>query len=204
MIVKLNGSLDFINDDSIHIEVNGVVYRVFISTKDFKNLSKIGEAIEINIHEILREDARYLFGFLSLDEKLIFEDLIKVQGVGGKMALNIIGSLDVDEIVRTVRENNTINFTKISGIGNKVSQRLINELKDRIDKGLYNIQEDNLGSKLESSIYNDLSSCLVNLGYQLKICEEVSRRVLNQNKGIRLEESIPIALKIIKTYQTKV
>ena len=61
MIVKLNGSLDFINDDSIHIEVNGVVYRVFISTKDFKNLSKVGEAIEINIHEILREDARYLF-----------------------------------------------------------------------------------------------------------------------------------------------
>ena len=201
--MKLSGSLDFINDDSIHVQVNGVVYKVFISTKDFKNLSKIGEAIKINIHEILREDARYLFGFLSLDEKLIFEDLIKVQGVGGKMALNIIGSLDVDEIVKTVRENNTINFTKISGIGNKVSQRLINELKDKIDKGLYNIQKDNTGPKSETSIYNDLSSCLVNLGYQSKICEEVSRRVLNENKDIRLEESIPIALKIIKTYQTK-
>ena len=203
MIVKLNGSLDLINSDSIHVEVNGVVYKVFISTKDFKNLSEIRESIEINIHEILREDARYLFGFLSLDEKLFFEDLIKVQGVGGKMALNIIGSMDIDEIIQTVRENNTINFTKISGIGNKVSQRLINELKDKIDKGSYDIQKDNLGPKSEISIYNDLSSCLVNLGYQLKICEDVSRRVLNENKDIRLEESIPIAIKIIKTYQTK-
>jgi holliday junction DNA helicase RuvA len=204
MIVKLNGLLDFINDDSVHIEVNGVVYKVFISTKDFKNLTKIGEFTEINIHEILREDARYLFGFLSLDEKLIFEDLIKVQGIGGKMALNIIGSLDVDEIVQTVRENNTVNFTKISGIGNKVSQRLINELKDKIDKGLYSRQKNNLGSKSESSIFNDLSSCLVNLGYQFKVCEEVSRRVLNENRDSKLEDLIPIALKVIKTYQTKV
>ncbi|MDC3091307.1 Holliday junction branch migration protein RuvA [Rickettsiales bacterium] len=204
MIVKLSGFLDFINDDSIHIEVNGVVYKVFISTKDFKNISQVGEVIEINIHEILREDARYLFGFLSLDEKLIFEDLIKVQGVGGKMALNVIGSLDVSEIVQSVRENNTLNFTKISGIGNKVSQRLINELRDKIEKGLYNRENNKLDPKIGDSIFNDLYSCLVNLGYQLKVCEEVSRRVLNENSDTGLEKLIPIALKVIKTYQRKV
>lgn len=204
MIVKLSGFLDFINDDSIHIEVNGVVYKVFISTKDLKSLMQVGEAIEINIHEILREDAKYLFGFLGLDEKLIFEDLIKVQGVGGKMALNIIGSLDISEIVQSVRENNTLNFTKIPGIGNKVSQRLINELRDKIEKSSYNKENNKLDPKIGDSIFNDLYSCLVNLGYQLKVCEEVSRKVLNENSDTGLEKLIPIALKVIKTYQRKV
>ena len=109
---------------------------------------------------------------------------------------DIVNHILLEDLENVVLVGHSFAGSTISGVADK--------LKDRIDKGLYNIQEDNLGSKSESSIYNDLSSCLVNLGYQLKICEEVSRRVLNQNKGIRLEESIPIALKIIKTYQTKV
>ena len=137
MLVKLTGFLDFIEEDSIHIDVSGVVYKVFLSAKDMNKLGNLRETIKVNIHEILREDARYLFGFLEVDEKHIFEDLIKVQGVGGKMALNIIGVLEVQEIINTVRNNITANFTQISGIGNKVSQRLINELKDKIGKDLY-------------------------------------------------------------------
>ena len=97
------------------------------------------------------------------------------------------------------------NFSKIySIIFSYCLQRLINELKDKIDKGLYSRQKNNLGPKSESSIFNDLSSCLVNLGYQFKVCEEVSRRVLNENRDSKLEDLIPIALKVIKTYQTKV
>ena len=104
MIVKLNGFVDFISNDAIHIEVSGVVFKVFLSTKDIRKLPKIGEKIVLNIHEILREDARYLFGFLMLDDKLIFEDLIKVQGVGGKMALNILGIMEVNQRLIILQE----------------------------------------------------------------------------------------------------
>ena len=200
MLVKLTGFLDFIDDDSIHIDVSGVVYKVFLSAKDMNKLGNLKETIKVNIHEILREDARYLFGFLEVDEKRIFEDLIKVQGVGGKMALNIIGVLEVQEIIDTVRNNITANFTQISGIGNKVSQRLINEMKDKIGKDLYMKKSHSNESKFDNNKYNDLLSCLINLGYNSKISEEVSRKVLIQNSQKDLENLIPLALKVFKTY----
>ena len=103
MIVKLKGNIENINIDSVDIEVNGVVFRILITTKDINKLKNIGDRLTINIFEMIREDSRVLFGFLDLQEKLIFEDLIKVQGVGGKMALNIISQLQSEEIVNSLR-----------------------------------------------------------------------------------------------------
>ena len=197
MIVKLKGFIDLIDDDSVHVEVNGVVYKVFVSLKDINKLEKIGDEIIIYIHEILRDDARYLFGFLIANEKLMFEDLIKVQGVGGKMAQNIINHLSIDEIVIAVNESNLSNFTKISGVGNRLSQRLVNELKDKIGKGNYISSGYNL-KEFEHTLFLDLSSCLINLGYKDKTSEDVAKNVLSENSQLNLEELIPIALKKLK------
>ena len=205
MIVKLKGTLDDISDDSINLEVSGVVYKILMSLKDLNKIEKIGEELKINIHEILREDARYLFGFIDLNEKKMFEDLIKVQGVGGKMALNIISNMNVNDIVKSVTENNSIIFTKISGVGNKLSKRLLNELKDKICDGKYILLENNLNTTLDNTLFLDLSSCLINLGYPEKIAEDVARKILfnNEHNKKKLENLIPEALKLIKNSRSK-
>ena len=90
------------------------------------------------------------------------------------MALNIINHLSIDEIVKSVNEGNLLNFTKISGVGNRLSQRLINELKDKIGKENY-FSSDSSVNKSEHNLFSDLSSCLVNLGYKNKTSEEISK-----------------------------
>ena len=125
MIVKLIGKLELINKDSIHIEVSGIVYKIFMSSKDLNVLDPEIKNLEIEINEIFRDDVRYLFGFLHLNSKIMFENLIKVHGVGGKMALNVLSLLEISEMIEAVKNNNFISFTKVSGIGNKLGQRLI-------------------------------------------------------------------------------
>ena len=198
MIVKLKGFVEDLNEDSIDIDVSGVVFRVFLSMRDLGEITKEGEKIKINIHEILRDDARFFFGFIDINEKLIFEDLIKVQGVGGKVALNIISMLTVEKIVETVKNNLTTNFTQIPGIGKKVSMRLVNEMRDKIEKGRYYFDKKELDILFNQDKLNDLISCLTNLGYHPKISEEISRGLITDEKDRELEELIPIALKMIK------
>lgn len=198
MIVKLKGYVDEINEDSIDLDVSGIVFRIYLSTRDLNTMQKSNEKININTFEILREDGRSFFGFLNVDEKIIFEDLIKVQGVGGKVALNIISILTVEQIIETVRNNLVSNFKQVSGIGQKVSQRLVNEMRDKIEKSKYFKNFDKMNIGLDQKKLDDLISCLNNLGYTQRISEEISRSLITDNKHKSLEQLIPLALKEIK------
>ena len=198
MIVKLKGYVDEINEDSIDLDVSGIVFRIYLSTRDLNTMQKSNEKININTFEILREDGRSFFGFLNVDEKIIFEDLIKVQGVGGKVALNIISILTVEQIIETVRNNLVSNFKQVSGIGQKVSQRLVNEMRDKIEKSKYLKNFDKMNIGLDQKKLDDLISCLNNLGYTQRISEEISRSLIIDNKKKSLEQLIPLALKEIK------
>lgn len=201
MIVKLIGKLELINKDSIHIEVSGIVYKIFMSSKDLNVLDPEIKNLEIEINEIFRDDVRYLFGFLHLNSKIMFENLIKVHGVGGKMALNVLSLLEVSEMIEAVKNNNFISFTKVSGIGNKLGQRLINELKDKIDIVLDNSNLNLINKNYNSEKLNDLKSCLINLGFQAKLSDEISRNVIEKEGNVKLEQLIPIALKNIRNHK---
>lgn len=198
MIVKLIGNIDLILDDCVHLDVSGIVYKIFLSEKDISIIKSLQNVVSVNIHEIYREDGRYLFGFYDIKEKNIFEKLIKVQGVGGKMALNILSILSVEKIISAVRLENIVSFTQISGIGLKLAQRLINELKDKFEKEQLTYQESIISDDLFIKKHNDLSSCIVNLGYQPKIANEVSNKIIQNNSQKELEELIPLALKYLK------
>ena len=198
MIVKFKGNIENINSDSVDLDVNGVVFKIFITLKDKKKLKNIGDRLIINIFEMIREDSRLLFGFLDLNEKLIFEDLIKVQGVGGKMALNVISELQSEEIINSLRNEILSNFTKISGIGKKLAQRIINELKDKVTNEKIFKSSTFFISEENKNLFDDLYSCIINLGYQSKVAEEVSREVVVGNKNKALEDLIPLALKTLK------
>ena len=193
MIVKLKGFIENLDDDFIDLDVQGIVYRILMSNKDIKELGSIGSQITLFIYEIIKEDARIFAGFLQNEARETFSDLLTVQGVGGKMAINIMSNLDNETIVQSIYNENNQIFKKISGVGNKLALRIINELKDKIKNKILNKKV--IFSKENNTIFNDLVSCLVNLGFSQKVCESTASYVISKNQSKKLEELIPIAVK---------
>ena len=191
MIVKLKGFVEDWFEDFVDLDVKGVVYRVFVPTKNINKVSERGSLVTFFIFEILKESERLFFGFLNKNDRELFSDLLKVQGVGGRMALNIMSSLDSQVIKQSIISKNQDVFSSVTGVGAKLAVRIVNELSARIKK-----KEDNLKviSNFSQTIFNELVSCLSNLGYSQNICEKTAFEVINKNKKMNLEELIPIAL----------
>ena len=193
MIVKLKGNIENFDENFIDLDVNGVVYRVLMSNKNISKMGAVGSYVSIFIYEIRKEDSRIFAGFLKEEERETFGDLLSVQGVGGKMAINIMSNLTNETIIDSiVREDSKI-FNKINGVGNKLAMRLINELKEKIKKK--NHKKNIIIPGEKNSIFQDLVSCLLNLGFPEKVCETTANYVINNNQGKKLEELIPIAVK---------
>ena len=193
MIVKLKGNIENFDENFIDLDVNGVVYRVLMSNKSISKMGAVGSYVTIFIYEIRKEDSRIFAGFLKEEERETFGDLLSVQGVGGKMAINIMSNLTNETIIDSiVREDSKI-FNKINGVGNKLAMRLINELKEKIKKK--NHKKNIIIPGEKNSIFQDLVSCLLNLGFPEKVCETTANYVINNNQEKKLEELIPIAVK---------
>ena len=151
--------------------------------------------------EVIKENERLFFGFNKYEEREIFSDLLCVQGVGGKMALNIMTKMELDEIVESINNENSKIFLSVSGVGNKLANRIVNELKEKIRKKSFNIPK--AINSLENNNFNDLVSCLFNLGYPIKTCEITADKVINENKTASLEKLIPVALKYLSKPSVK-
>ena len=201
MIVKLKGFIEFCGDEYIDLDVNGVVFRVFISNKSIKKIYPSDSLISIFVYEIIKENERLFFGFLEYEEREVFSDLLCVQGVGGKMALNIMTKMEMNEIIESINNGNSKNFLAVSGVGNKLANRIINELKEKIKKKSIGVTSNI--SAIDKDNFNDLVSCLFNLGYPRKVCELIADKVVNENDKMNLEQLIPIALKHLSKPQTK-
>ncbi len=195
MIVKLKGKVESFSEDFIDIDCQGIIFRIFVTENLTKKINKIGEFISLHIFEIIKEDARLLFGFEENEEREIFSDLLIVQGVGGKMALNIMSKMGIEEITESILKENHQKFMEISGVGNKLALRIINELKEKVKK-----KDSSINYKIQNKkndLFLDLVSCLENLGYQNKISQEISNRVISENDKKKIEDLIPIALKYL-------
>jgi len=134
MIVKLKGNIENFDENFIDLDVNGVVYRVLMSNKNISKIGAVGSYVSIFIYEIRKEDSRIFAGFLKEEERETFGDLLSVQGVGGKMAINIMSNLTNETIIDSILREDSKIFNKINGVGNKLAMRLINELKEKIKK----------------------------------------------------------------------
>ena len=121
----------------IVLDVQGVGYDVETSLPTFFQLETIQPPISLYIHTLVREDALILYGFLALDERLLFRALIRVNGVGPKLAIAILSSIKPDEFVRCIRQENATLLTKLPGIGKKTAERLVVEMKDRLQDADY-------------------------------------------------------------------
>lgn len=195
MIVKLKGTIDGHSENHIDVDVRDIVYRILMTTSNVKIFKEVNSEVEVFIHEIIKEDARILVGFRKLKEREIFCNLLSVQGVGSKMALNIMSNLECDEIVSSIKTEEISKFVKISGVGQKLAKRIFNELREKISKE-FEIVKPEL-SYNDNVIKDDLISCLINLGYPSRICETTALEVINKNKSENLEKLIPKALKLL-------
>ena len=206
MIGKLRGFVDSIADDKCIIDVNGVGYVVFASSKTLQflqNYKKNNSEVNLTIETSVKQDAIELYGFATSVEKVWFYELNKVQGVGAKVALRILGFYSIEEIVSSLISSDVKAFSKISGIGPKLAQRIVTELKDSakkigvamnfdvdlIDKAISNIA----GSK----IVEDALSALENLGYKKIDCLKIVTKLIQDKPDCTLENLITSSLREI-------
>jgi Holliday junction DNA helicase RuvA len=175
------------------VDVGGVGYRLIISLKTFQKMPQIGHDVFFYVSPVVREDGHFLFGFLTLEDRDIFELLISVNGVGPKTAIGILGHVDIGDFQMAIIQANTALLSKIPGIGKKTAERLVIELKDKFHKGAaVNIPQTS------SSVASDAISALINLGYHPLDAQKAIKKVLSTHqKEPTLSELITGALRSI-------
>ena len=197
MIGKLKGIVDSCYHDHAIIDVSGVGYLVFCSSKTLANLNP-GSAVMLLIETHVREDHIHLYGFYSSEEKSTFTLLQSVKGVGTRMSLAILSTLSPEEISYALATKDTTAFGRVSGVGKKLAERIITELKDKYSS--YYIAEIPATNPVSGS-YNhnksgiDAISALVALGVSRVDAQNRVSTLLAQDKNISLNELIKSALK---------
>jgi len=188
MIASLHGILESISGDSVVLNVSGIGFRVYLPSSTLSVLGNIGDEVSLNTHLHLREDNVTLYGFASADELRFFQTLLGVKGLGPRLALAMLSAMRLEQLTMAVATGSTELLTSIPGIGRKVADRLILELKDKVAAGLVT------APMVQSAEDNtDVLSVLVSLGYS---ASEASRAVasLPMSSGLSLEEKIKQAL----------
>ena len=199
MIGRLRGVLIEKQAPDILIDVQGVGYEVRVPLTTHYHLPDTGTEVVLYTHFSVSENAQQLFGFIAKRDRTLFRELIKVNGVGPKVALAILSGMEVDVIVRHVMDNNAQALVKVPGVGKKTAERVILELKDRIKKiSLEVAVPAPPGSGPEEKIWEDATSALLNLGYPRvqaeKALEAVRRETVPPDS---LEEVLRRTLRIL-------
>ena len=151
MIGRLSGILIQKLAPQLMIDIQGVGYEVQAPMSTFYQLPELDQPVVLLTHMVVREDAQLLYGFYSESERLLFKSLIKVNGVGPKLALTILSGINANEFVKVIRNNDESGLVRLPGIGKKTAQRLIVEMKDRFDDWKSDISEDSDSYTTESS-----------------------------------------------------
>lgn len=197
MIASLAGILRFKSPGHITVEVNGVGYRVFIPLSTFYELADEGSPIALNVYTAVREDAIHLYGFRTPEEKQLFELLLSVNGIGPKLAIGLLSGISSADFIRAVFTEDRQTLTKIPGVGKKMAERMILELRDRVIKlDPQEAREEARAERPLEAVREDALSALVNLGYKKSAAKMVLDRVLDEaGDGLALEEVLKRALK---------
>ena len=134
MIGRLTGLLAIKQPPEVLIDVNGVGYELQMPMSCFFQLPELGQKLSLVTHFVVREDAQLLYGFITLQERALFRELIKVNGIGPKVALAIMSNMSAGEFVAAIEQDDITSLTRCPGIGKKTAERLLVEMKDRIKK----------------------------------------------------------------------
>jgi Holliday junction DNA helicase RuvA len=180
MIAHLRGKLIHKQPGQAIIEAGGVGYDVTISVPTFTALPVAGAETSLHIYTQVREDLIALFGFQDREEKRLFEKLITVSGVGPKLAITILSGLSSDRTVQAIRGQDHAQLTRIPGVGKKLAERLVVELKDKLD----DFAVAPVPSAVKGAAVDDVLSALVNLGYQRPAAEKAIENAVAKDKAL--------------------
>ena len=187
MIGFLSGKIISSKPTQILLDVNGVGYLVNISINTFEQITG-KESVSLFIYTSVKEDSISLYGFFSEAEKEMFEMLISITGIGPKLAVSILSGIRVDELKHAIQSANVSRIVAVPGIGRKTAERLLLELKNKVDR----IKGEE--KEISFNIKNEAVAALTTLGYNSKLAEKTIRDIYNSIPGISLEELIKKAL----------
>ena len=194
MIFSLKGIVQELTPTYVVIEVNGVGYYVGISLQTSQRLS-LGKEVFLFTQKIIREDAHLLFGFYTKEEKEMFNLLISVNGVGAVSALILLSSLDLKDIAQAILNKNSALLQKVKGIGAKTAERIIVDLRDKVEK--FGVSAENISAFADNKVKEESLSALEVLGIPKKMSEKIADRILKQNPDLQTEELVKQILKMI-------
>ncbi len=197
MISYVRGVLDYKEPNLVIVDINGIGYEVFVPLSTYQKLPAVGGQVKLHTYHHVREDAMQLYGFVSSEEKEVFELVLSISGVGTKVALSILSFISVNEFRRAIAQGDMKTLTKIPGIGKKSAERMVLELKDKI--GDIQIDERML-RLLEAESTNDAVSALLTLGASQSAAEYAvyrAERLLGEEA--KIEDLIAQALKLLGT-----
>jgi len=198
LIGQIRGILVAKIPPDIHLEVGGITYEIQVPLSTLYQLPEIGQKLVLHTHFVVREDAQLLYGFYDAKDKAMFRALIRVNGVGPKLGLAILSGMEVDEFVRTVRNNDVATLVNMPGIGKKTAERLIVEMRDRLAEWEVTAT---IGAGSEvgsgaSAVTKDAETALVSLGYKPMQAAHAIAQVIKDKPGVaNSEELIRLALK---------
>ena len=191
MIGKLTGTLLEKNPPQILIDCHGVGYEVDVPMSTFYNLPHVGEAVALLTHFVVREDAQILYGFSTATEREAFRQLIKVTGVGPRMALGLLSGLTVAELAHAVTAQEVARLVKVPGVGKKTAERLLLELKGKLGADLGPLPA---GAVATSDAHSDIQQALLALGYNDK---EAAAALKALPPDVGVSEGIKLALRAL-------
>ena len=190
MIGRIRGTLVDKKPPEIQIDVAGICYEVQVPMSTLYQLPELGKELTLHTHFVVREDAQLLYGFFEEQDKSMFRSLIKINGVGPKMALGILSSMQANEFVRAVRSNDINAMVKMPGIGKKTAERLLIEMRDRLKDWDDDTEAGSTQAPVSASITNDAETALVSLGYKSQQAAHAIAAVLKANPEITGSEEL--------------
>lgn len=196
MITRLQGRLLEKHPTDIVLDVQGVGYQVFVPLSVFAELPDCGQTIVLHTHFVVRDDAQQLFGFLHRDERALFQELIKVSGIGPRLGLTLLSGMDRAAFVRCVRESNVAALVKLPGIGRKTAERLVVELRDRLpETQASGVAAVSLSQALAGGPRAEAESALLSLGYKPAQAAQTVQAILKTDPDASVESLIRQALR---------
>ena len=188
MIGRIAGRLLAKHPPQIVVDVNGVGYELDVPMSTLYQLPATGAEVALFTHLIVREDAHHLYGFATENERAVFRKLLKISGVGARIALAVLSGMSVADLKQAVSQQDSGRMTRIPGIGKKTAERLLLELKDKLDIAVVAVQSE------AGTAGSDVMNALLSLGYSDK---EAQFAIKNLEAGLSVTEGIRQALKVL-------
>lgn len=199
MIAILRGTLVEKHPNQAIVDAHGVGYDVTIPVSTFSALPGLNQEVRLRIHTHVREDALSLFGFLTLEERTIFERLISVSGIGPKLAITVLSGLNTPDLLQAIRNGDVAQLVRIPGIGKKTAERIVLELRDKLDLvPVHGAPAARAAGPALSVVDQDVLSALLNLGCQRAAAETAVRQAKESGAGEEFEPLFRRALELVR------